>query len=552
MGILPFPPEIFHIILVDAVLGRGVKRGLRLRLVCKAFACMVHTALLETCLMDDFGSTATFGSTKWRLRHQHGAFELWNQYLVMRSLREQNPAVGRFVEIRDLAKAIHSETVLVLDLKGIVETLCQLASTHRIQKDCEDLDRWGPLLAAWKKPKADLGLNMLTAASHLNLLPLAKRLLDQGGHSPTSHNYLFAPPIQVAAQAGNLEMLQLLQGYLPDSEFECLSVRGAAMRGDIHILKTALRIGECDDSDGSVLIYGQQYGSIDHTTDIGEGILLARGCAVNAEVYEYLTGALRSWPKEFDHRDLTINVGLGNMAMVRYLLESGVAVQQHLVFKDHYLAPPLAMAARHMHNDAAKLLLDHGADPNYVSNEKFPLLPLHEPATSSNLSLARTLLHSGALINGPVYGLPRWPALYWAFTREHENMVRLLLEHGADFCSLPEPPMNGGDVPQYNNEDWTGNDLVEMTYFLGWTSMAELLREHGFKGTRPCPLPRRRHIKHWTHWEDARAVSSQMQNRRRIGEAGILSCNQLRQLPPSHGLPLFWITPLMTYLYKYI
>lgn len=502
MDVLEFPSEILHVILVHAVLSRGVKRGLRLRLVCKVFACMVHPALFETLLMDDKRAWP-YGGVQWQRCHQHGSFELWTRYLVFRSLHEQNPAVKRFVEIRYLAKAIYREAA-VLDVTAIVEALCWLASSHGANTACNDEeDKWGPLTAEKQRPEPDLGLNMLTAAAYLNILPLAERLLAEGHQRPTSHNYLFAPPIQVAAQAGNIEMLRLLQGCLPGSEFELWSVKGAAMKGDIAILKAALRIGQGDNSEGFVIMNGKPYGSIDHTTEIGKGILLARENTSNPEVYEYLTSALAPWPEamEVSHRDLAINAGLGNLAMVRHLLDLGVPVQQPVAYDS---AAPLVMAARYTHNDVAELLLEHGADPNYVTDAWYPMLPLHEAATSSNLSLTRTLLRSGALTSRPAACFRRWPALYWAFAREHENMVGLLLEHGADFNGISDPSKSGG-VTWSEPEGWIGERLAVMTYHLGWTSMAKLLREHGFQVTEPCPLPRW-HAGYWTNWDEARAL----------------------------------------------
>jgi hypothetical protein len=112
--------------------------------------------------------------------------------------------------------------------------LCWLAMRHGAKR--HEQHKWGPLRmmngpesrVAWSPGKAIPSLNLLSAATHFNLLPLTKRLVAEG-HSPTSHNYLFAPPIQVAAQDGNVTMLQFFQAQLPESKLEPCSVTGAAI-----------------------------------------------------------------------------------------------------------------------------------------------------------------------------------------------------------------------------------------------------------------------------------------------------------------------------------
>ncbi len=166
------------------------------------------------------------------------------------------------------------------------------------------------------------------------------------------------------------------------------------------------------------------------------------------------------------HRDLKHYANVGNMLMVRHLIHIGVPVQQSL--RD--VESPLVMACRGWHNDIVDLLLEHGADPNFAPQKIYPVFPLHEAATSSNLRLARKLLDLGALPNRHGEAPTRYPALYWAFAREHPEMIRLLLERGATFSGLLDPTRRG----------WIGIYLAEMTGKLGYESMAEMLREHGY------------------------------------------------------------------------
>lgn len=262
MRFLDLPAELLHLILIQASYNRGIKRALRLRLVCKKLANAVHPALFETHLMDNKGGE--IGTYHWNDRHQHGADKIWHQYLVYRVMTEKNVRVIRYVEIRNIAEAVCREIVNPPNLRGMVENLCWQALNHW---DDDSYGRfwqgpggWDNVLQFWENDPYDtddtyarsvgfnyyverkdqnLGLAMLSAAAHLNLLPLAERFIDEG-HKVTEHNFLFAPPIQIAAQFGNVAMLDLFQKQLRGSEIEIWSVRGAAIRGDLNIMKLAL------------------------------------------------------------------------------------------------------------------------------------------------------------------------------------------------------------------------------------------------------------------------------------------------------------------------
>ncbi|KAL7619484.1 hypothetical protein AAE478_010023 [Parahypoxylon ruwenzoriense] len=503
MELLDLSPELLHIVLIYAALGRGIKRAVRLRLVCKPFALMLYPALFETHLMDNV-PRHPLGTERWQLQNQHGAVEVWRKYLVYRCLGERDATVGRFVEIRQIAQAVCRETAL--DLKDVIEAMCLLALSHGMSMtDNKNSKKLGPIVIKETKPEANMGLNMLTVAAHLDLFPLAERLLAEG-HSPTDHNYLFAPPIQVAAQTGNVAMLKLFREKLAYSHFEPWSVTGAAIRGDTDILKLALRdrisTGQ-DSSDSSDSIGGQKYGHIPHTLETGQGILLARRHTSQPEIYEYLTGALAPWPAapQDAHSDLIKNAGLGNLSMVRYLLEQGVPVQK----SGGVLRTPLAMACRGHHREVAELLLARGADPNFAAETFFPIYPLHEAATAGgSLALARTLLDHGANPDRPAAADGRYPALFWAFEREHEDMMRFLLERGASWDGIPAPQK--GDNWVSRGEGWVGKTLAAVTYHLGYESMADILRGFGFQGPRPDPYRRAGGGPTWHKWAGARAM----------------------------------------------
>jgi uncharacterized protein len=81
--------------------------------------------------------------------------------------------------------------------------------------------------------------------------------------------------------------------------------------------------------------------------------------------------------------------------------------------------------------DAMRLLLERGADPNVLSTSDIAKVPpLGTAAFVRSVPLARLLLDSGADPNGRGEG--GFTALHSAAQNEDEELARLLLERGAD------------------------------------------------------------------------------------------------------------------------
>ena len=81
--------------------------------------------------------------------------------------------------------------------------------------------------------------------------------------------------------------------------------------------------------------------------------------------------------------------------------------------------------------DALRVLLERGADPNAVSTSDIAKVPpLGTAAFVRSVPLARLLLDSGADPNGRGEG--GFTALHSAAQNEDEKLARLLLERGAD------------------------------------------------------------------------------------------------------------------------
>jgi len=90
---------------------------------------------------------------------------------------------------------------------------------------------------------------------------------------------------------------------------------------------------------------------------------------------------------------------------------------------------PLHVAAEKGHVEIAKLLLEHGADPN--ARDMYGATPLHLAAYWGRLDVAKLLLEHGADPNAKEKLGGETP-LYWAVSFDHTDIAKLLLKHGAD------------------------------------------------------------------------------------------------------------------------
>ena len=90
--------------------------------------------------------------------------------------------------------------------------------------------------------------------------------------------------------------------------------------------------------------------------------------------------------------------------------------------------PPLSWAAQRGEDEAVRLLLEYGADPN--NNDNTNMTPLHYAAQTDTPKCLLLLIHYGARISQQTRG---WTALHYACCL-HDDVayVKPLLDHGAD------------------------------------------------------------------------------------------------------------------------
>ena len=355
----------------------------------------------------------------------------------------------------DFCQETNAEYAIVLD------ALCWLALERG---SCAPgfVEGWGCHNPGNRTPNP--GLNLLSAATYFGNIKLARKLLEEG-YCPTMDNFLFPAPLQLAAWAGNGDMLQLLQEHLP--EFEEISprgsgwwrewraktgpgsIKGAAMSGDMGMLRLALYPPSRLSRDNTNFS-GQPYGHVDPLSKTGLDLHDALYCAKTWEVFQcidsfFSTSALSS--EEESAALLARYTELGNIAMVQDLLDAGVNINSRASMRNYN---PLKIASRYGHEGIVGLLLDRGAEAD-CSKLQGGVCPLRAATSAGSISIVRKLLAHGAS-----YASVSWEPILVAFQLEHTAMVELILDL----------------------RDWTEEELREMArrqMDRGMESMASLL-----------------------------------------------------------------------------
>jgi len=117
----------------------------------------------------------------------------------------------------------------------------------------------------------------------------------------------------------------------------------------------------------------------------------------------------------------------GDTATLRALLQSN---RDFASMPDEAGCTPLHYTAYFGHLDAARYLLEIGADVDAVSLDPLRNQPIHAAATSGYAEVVRLLLAHGADPRATQSG--QWTALHGAAEKGHAEVVAVLLEHGAE------------------------------------------------------------------------------------------------------------------------
>ncbi|KAK0647120.1 hypothetical protein B0T16DRAFT_414719 [Cercophora newfieldiana] len=453
-GILGLPEEIIHMILVEAICNRRFRRALRLKLVCKRFRDAFQPALFESRRLDHTeNETVARRASQYRVPvhvgahravygQRHGADKMWHQYLMYLARNEKHRSAGGsgpFSEIRCIVDAFCAETSA--DYDATLAAACWLV----LDRAANNLDtyqrchawqrhRAHPQASNWPPVEFDLNANLLSLAAYLGQEAVTSRLLASG-QSPATDNCLLPSPMESAAFAGNANMLSLLQEHRPNpplgtmtetNKADLAAVYGAAVRGDLDILKLALYPPSRRDNDGK--IFGERFRELwPNSTSAGVDLCRALCAAGSWDVYQYLNSAFQP---QYSHAGfahargnaayeaLRTNAERGNIDMVRGLLDA--AEQQHQEFTSHHRECILHLAVRGCHEDVVDLLLDRGWTPDRHGQA------LNAAATAGSLTLVKKLISHGAQIDKNQFGSFHH-ALANAIYLEHTDMVQYLL-----------------------------------------------------------------------------------------------------------------------------
>ncbi|KAL8799699.1 MAG: hypothetical protein Q9182_005708 [Xanthomendoza sp. 2 TL-2023] len=156
---------------------------------------------------------------------------------------------------------------------------------------------------------------------------------------------------------------------------------------------------------------------------------------------------------------LCFAANVGHIGGIDLLLDHGAAINQcsSVPLFDGYT--PLIAAAREGHMAACQLLLSRGADVNgtrYYS-------PLIAALNAGHMTVVQLLLSYGANADTPDVGERHDYALHTAVLRKHEEIVRLLIEAGADVNAFSKD----------------GNTALNYACRYGSRSIAQLLLDGG-------------------------------------------------------------------------
>ncbi|KAI0423773.1 ankyrin repeat-containing domain protein [Xylaria sp. FL1042] len=431
MHILDLAPELFHNILVFSIVARfrsysSAGRAFRLKLVCKVFYHAFQPALFESRVLDTFLTTRLHN---WSIRRHHSCNQLWHSYLVYRVRNETDPTICRFVEIQEIAREFC--TAAQADYDETVDGLCRLAlerGTHN-HEDSNDQCDFG-----WAIYDQNPQLNLLSAAAYFGHLGLAKQLLADGC-SPIRHD-MFDSPMRLAAFSGNADMVILFQNDLPGVRDESFSYRytktvlesidGAALRGDVDMLRLAMRPLSHSRPHNSNF-NNQKFANVAYHLDVRVNWTRTLAMASTWDVFEYITSFCDPCYR-FKHQYLNINAARGNMDMVRRLLDEGWDIDGN---KGDISI--LTSAVQAYHEDIVDLLLELGANPNKCERDNSAL---YAAAMAGSMRMIRKLMDYGASNDNNEE--QQRGMLCAAVSREHTEMVNFFFDQGFLNRECPE------------------------------------------------------------------------------------------------------------------
>jgi len=227
-------------------------------------------------------------------------------------------------------------------------------------------------------------------------------------------------PLAVASEYGRCEVARVLLRHGADTEIRDAfghSPRDlASQEGDVEMLQVLLEHGvDVNSSDENI-----RQTALHSASAFGEvataRLLLENGADVNAKDRHMKT------PLHMARND----------GVARVLLEYGADSNA----RDSSNRTPLHVVMKRGRAEPARVLLENGVDANARGAKN--QTPLHMASESGNLDGVRLLLHHGADIHAQDDGgrspfqVSSTPRPIWGYPERHQEVMQLLLEHGAE------------------------------------------------------------------------------------------------------------------------
>ncbi|ORX94428.1 ankyrin repeat-containing domain protein [Clohesyomyces aquaticus] len=423
MKLLDLPVELFQAVMAEVVLVRGLKRSLRIRIVCKLFDQEVKEAIFALRMLDN---------AIIKGRDTPGLFA---PYLERRVLQRKDfdkfPRLSVIWRIAErLACKDENGSTSEMALKYYVRELCTFASMsrHRTLKDifCQ-------------QPVEIDGIRfqqcLLAAACYTNKVSLVRQLLKQSTR-PYPPNILFDNAVLAAVRGGHRGVLDII------FEIPCIYSRSGSKKELIAALREASRGGQLEMVDYIIHSLPWPFDLEDHLTcfQIEKAFYTP-----NLEIFRRIMAfRMKSKFHELVNKDLLRNVvseaiEFGWTDVANHLLHQGYQPLSPRAFveacrkgyteivktilKNGYeiVGPEMfAAAAAGGYTDTIKLLLDYGADTEGS---------MATAARMGRTKAVKMLLDHGIELNT---GTGVYPApIVSAIEREDTAMFKLLVHRGA-------------------------------------------------------------------------------------------------------------------------
>ncbi len=257
------------------------------------------------------------------------------------------------------------------------------------------------------------------AAADSGDLEAVKRMVEQDASLLESRNAAGSTPLHIACEKGNLEMTRYLLGAGADPRAgdneNSMPIHTAAIGGNVDVVKLLLDRGidvDVRDDNGTTPLIFASYRSRNDMIDF----LVSKGADIEARSNDggsVVHGAAYS----------------GNVELLQRLVDGGMGID---LGSDRYGNTPLTAACMRCQTEAAKFLLEHGADLTPAGENVH--VPLAIAAMRDCEETLKMLLEKGADPNGS--GESRGEPIISAAFQGRTNIVQTLLDSGANVsCS---------------------------------------------------------------------------------------------------------------------